>query len=242
MIASQSPWLFIDFDQAMQTRRHARQIAATTNITGIDGNLLYHSLKGLYNKNNLSHIVPSKELHIPKIIHQIILKNSGGQNMQASLPVQCFDGWQYMLWTEKEIAELTLYNKQYYDQTDNCQIKTDLARLEILYQYGGVCIEPNVEYKRILDILHYTYDFYIGIQPLDSHFLQLGTGIIGSRPGHPILKHSIESIKDDWHEKEQQKKTGSVHLTKSFYIMSDLQGNIDIALPSCYLYPLITGS
>ena len=236
-----APWVFVDFDESMQTKLYPNEIATTTRITGIDSNLLYHSLKGLYNKNNLSNIIPSKEVRIPKIIHQIWLGSPVPECFKAYMSSWVefhLDGWQYMLWTEKEIAELDLYNKQFYDDTDNYGIKADLARIEILYLYGGVYVETDFECLRPLDILHYTYDFYIGIQPLDSQFLQLGIGIIGSRAGHPILKHSIEAIKDDWHEKGAPKKSGPVHFTKSFYLMSDIEGNIDIALPASYFYPL----
>ncbi len=236
-----APWVFVDFDESMQTNLYPNEIATTTRITGIDGKLLYHSLKGLYNKNNLSNILPSKELHIPKIIHQIWLGSPVPECFKAYMTswVQFhLDGWQYMLWTEKEINALELYNKKYYDETDNYGIKADMARVEILYQYGGVYVETDFECLRPLDILHYTYDFYIGIQPLDSQFLQLGIGIMGSCAGHPILKHSIETIKDDWHEKGAPKKTGPVHFTRSFFLMSDLNGMIDIALPASYFYPL----
>lgn len=236
-----TPWTYIDFDSSMQTDLHKKEIATTTKIMGIDSNILYHSLKGLYNKNNLSSIVPSKRLRIPKIIHQIWLG--------SPIP-ECFkpyiiswlqyhlEDWQYMLWTDKEIDELNLYNKQYYEETDNYGIKADIARIEILYRYGGVYIETDFECLRPLDVLHYTYDLYVGIQPLDSQFLQLGIGIIGSRAEHPVLKHCIETIKDDWHKKGAPQKTGPIHFTKSFYLMSDLYGNIDIAFPATYFYPL----
>jgi mannosyltransferase OCH1-like enzyme len=236
-----APWVYIDFDESMQTAAYTNEIAATTRITGIDGNILYHSLKGLYNKNNLSNILPSKKLLIPRIIHQIWLGSPVPECYKSYMTSWIefhLDDWQYMLWTEKEITELNLYNKKYYDESDNYGIKADIARAEILYQFGGVYIETDFECLRPLDILHYTYDFYIGIQPLDSQFLQLGIGIIGSRAGHPILKHCIESIKDDWHKKGAPQKTGPIHFTMSFYLMSDLYGNVDIAFPASYFYPL----
>ena len=236
-----APWIYIDFDQSMQAETYTNEIATTTRLTGIDSSILYHSLKGLYNKNNLSSIIPSKKLKIPKIIHQIWLGSPVPECYKSFMNSWIefhLDGWQYMLWTDKEITELSLYNKKYYDETDNYGIKADLARTEILYQYGGVYIETDFECLRPLDILHYTYDFYIGIQPLDSQFLQLGIGIIGSRAEHPILKHCIESVKDDWHKKGAPQKTGPIHFTMSFYLMSDLYGNVDIALPASYFYPL----
>lgn len=235
------PWIYRDFDTSMQTNLYTQEIDATKKVTGIDGKLLYHSLKGLYNKNNLSNIIPSKELRIPKIIHQIWIGSNVPdcfKSFMQSWIDNHFEGWTYMLWTEKEIGNLHLQNKYYYDATDNYDIKSDIARLEILDQIGGVYIDSDFECLKPLDILHYTYDFYVCIQPLDSKFLQLGTGIISSRAGHPILKHCIKTIKDDWHKKGAPQKTGPIHVTKSFFMMADLYGNIDIALPASYFYPL----
>jgi mannosyltransferase OCH1-like enzyme len=235
------PWVYIDFDTSMQSKLYAQEIDATKQVIGIDSKLLYHSLRGLYNKNNLSNIIPSKILRIPKIIHQILLGDHAPEcfkEFMQSWIDNHLEGWTYMLWTEKEIGQLHLHNKYDYDATDNYAVKSYIARLEILYQMGGVYIDSDFESLKPLDILHYTYDFYVGIQALDSKFLQLGTGIIGSCAGHPILKHSIETIKDDGHKKGAPRKIGPIHLTKSFFMMSDLYGNIDIALPASYFYPL----
>ncbi len=241
---SLTPWVELDFDEAMHMEVDAYTKAikqVTKKVVGIDGNLLYHYFRGLYNKNKITNIPPSTTLRIPKIIHQIWL---GGP-----LP-DCFrkfviswlkfhlDGWQYKLWTDADIEALNMHNRGFYNATDNYGIKADLARMEILYQYGGVYVETDFECLRPLDILHYMYDFYVGIQPLDSQFLQLGIGIIGARAGHPILKHSIETIKDDWHKKGAPQKTGPVHFTRSFYAVSGIKDMIDIALPAAYFYPL----
>lgn len=235
------PWVFLDFNTSMELSKYPQSIEMTSQVTGIDGNLLLHFLRGLYNKNNLSNIFPSKELKIPKIIHQIWLGSPlpecFKELMQSWINAH-LDGWQYMLWTDKEAAEIELYNREFYDQVENPGVKSDLLKMEVIYQYGGVYIDTDFECLRPLDILHYTYDFYIGIQPLDSQFLQLGFGIFGARSGHPILRHCIETIKNDWHEKGAPKKTGPVHLTKSFYAVAETEGMTDIAFPASYFYPL----
>ena len=66
-------------------------------------------------------------------------------------------------------------------------MKSDIARYEIIYRYGGVYIDTDFECLRPLDFLHYIYDFYTGIQPLDSAYLQLGIGILAAAPAHPYL-------------------------------------------------------
>ena len=107
-----------------------------------------------------------------------------------------------------------------------------------MYRYGGVYIDTDFECLQPLDIFHYTYDFYTALQPLDSFFVQLGAALVGARPGHPILKYCIDTIKNDWHEHGAPKKTGPVHFTKSFYAVAGKNDTIDIALPASYFYPL----
>src|SRR4029077_19930708 len=107
---------------------------------------------------------------------------------------------------------------------------------EIVYRYGGVYIDVDFECLKPLDIFHHMYDFYTGIQPLDTHFLQLGAALFGAVPGHPILKHCIETIKDDWKRKGAPTKTGPVHYSKSFFATAGKSGLLDVALPSFYFY------
>jgi hypothetical protein len=98
-------------------------------------------------------------------------------------------------------------------------------------------LKPQAELK-IPKIIHHTYDFYTGIQPLDTQFIQLGATLFGGVPGHPIMQHCIETIKDDWHLKGAPTKSGPLHFTKSFYAMAGKNGFKDIALPASYFYPL----
>lgn len=236
------PWKHVSFDNAMQKFSYLRQIAFTQQIVKIDGYDLYGFFKNLYDQFNLSVIEPGDTLKIPKIIHQIWLGSpvpeAYKELMQTWIDFHLGRGWIYKLWTDENVHEITLYNQRYYDETDNYGAKSDILRWELLYQQGGLYVDVDYECLRSFDIFHYTYDFYTGIQPLDTHFVQLGAALVGCRPGHPILKHCIETIKDDWHEKGAPKKTGPVHYTRSFYCMAGKDGNIDIALPPYYVYPL----
>ncbi len=235
-------WVYVDFDESMQTTKYARAIAATKSIVGIEGDALLQFFRKLFEKNNLSCITPAAEVKIPKIIHQIWLGSPVPPELQRYMNtwIKYHVGrdWQYILWTEEDIAQLKLYNQQFYDESDNYGVKSDIARWEILYRMGGVYVDTDFECFRPLDILNYTYDFYIALQPLDALFVQLGIGLVGTIPKHPIIKHCIETIKDDWHEKGAPKKTGPVHFTRSFYQMADRSGLIDIAFPASYFYPL----
>ena len=236
------PWIYVDFDESMKTARYPRAITATMSLVGVDGMVLLNFFRNLFEKNNLSRIVPAREVKIPKIIHQIWLGSPVPpvleRYMNTWIKYHVGREWQYKLWTEEDIAQFRLYNQKFYDASDNYGVKSDIARWEILYSMGGVYVDTDFECFRPLDILHYTYDFYIALQPLDSLFVQLGIGLVGTVPGHPIIKHCIETIKDDWQKKGAPKKTGPVHFTRSFYQMADREGYKDIAFPASYFYPL----
>jgi len=137
-----------------------------------------------------------------------------------------------------DVCAITLDNQELYDQVDNYGVKSDLLKWEIIYRYGGVYIDTDFECLRPLDILHYTYDFYTGMQPLDTLLVQLGAALFAGHPKHPILKHCIATIKDDWHYNGAPKKSGPVHFSKSFLATAGKDNSKDIALPAHYLYPL----
>jgi mannosyltransferase OCH1-like enzyme len=237
-----SDWQYIPFDNAMKKDVYPNSILVTERIIGLDGNTLYDFFKSMYEENNFSVIDPETELKIPKIIHQIWLgsplPDSFIELQQSWIEQHIGRGWLYKLWTDEDVAQMELYNQEFYDATDNYGIKSDILRWELLYMYGGVYIDMDYECLRELDDFHYTYDFYTSLQPLDSFFVQLGNALFGSRPGHPILQHCIETIRNDWHLQGVPRKTGPVHFTKSFYACAGRNGNKDIALPSFYFCPL----
>lgn len=237
---SVEPWIYIDFNTAMQTASFLRSVATTQQVVGIEGTALMHCFKSLYDANNPSRIKPSSALRIPKIIHHVWLGSEVPDEfkefMQSWIDMH-MEGWQYFLWTDEEVAKIKLFNQKFYDATDNYGVKSDIVKWEVVYRYGGVYVDTDFECLKPLDILHYTYDFYTGIQPLDTQFVQLGAALFGAVPGHPILKHCIETIKDDWHHKGAPTKTGPVHFTKSFFAVAGKSDLIDIAFPAYYFYP-----
>ncbi|HEV2916999.1 MAG TPA: glycosyltransferase [Candidatus Babeliales bacterium] len=231
---------YIPFDVAMQKIYYLPEIGNTERIVTIDGITLYNFFKNLYDLHNPA-IIPQKNVPvIPKIIHQIWLGSPVPSIYQHCMQswIDHHPDWHYKLWTDENVHEITLYNKKFYDEAQNYGTKSDILRWEILYQYGGLYVDVDYECFRSFDLLHHIYDFYTGIQPLDTQMVQLGAALVGSRPGHPILEHCIMTIKDHWHLKGAPKKTGPVHFTQSFYAQAGKNGSIDIALPPFYVYPL----
>jgi len=136
-----------------------------------------------------------------------------------------------------DVKNLTFDNKKFFDATRNYGQRSDILKWEVVYRFGGVYIDVDFECTKPLDMLNYMYDFYTGIQPLDTSFIQLGAALFAARPGHPILKQCVETIKDDWHNTQIIISTGPLHFTKCFYEAANQQGLIDVALPASYFYP-----
>jgi len=136
-----------------------------------------------------------------------------------------------------DIKNLSFKNRTFFDKAKNYGQQSDILKWEIVYRYGGAYIEVDLECIKPLDILHHTYDFYTGIIPLDTSFLQLGSALFAAKPKHPILKHCVETIKDDWERVQIIVSTGPLHFTKSFCSKMGKNGMIDVAFPASYFYP-----
>jgi len=136
-----------------------------------------------------------------------------------------------------DVKNLTFDNKKFFDETRNYGQRSDILKWEVVYRFGGIYIDVDFECTKPLDMLNYMYDFYTGIQPLDTSFVQLGAALFAARPGHPILKKCVETIKDDWHNTQIIVSTGPLHFTKCFCETANQNGFIDVALPASYFYP-----
>lgn len=237
---------YISFDRSMQMSKYTQSISNTKKGVGVDGVDLYLALRKLYAKNNLSKIKPSETLRIPKIIHVIWIN---GKIQDCSVPKELkkyidtwkdmHPDWEYKLWTDADVEKIKLHNQDLYDDAKNFGMKSDILRYEIVYKYGGVYVDTDLECLKPLDRLHYTYDFYIGTEPLDSRFLQIGSAILGARPGHPVLKHIIQTMRTSYKKhKGAPDQTGPKHFTRAFFDIIDTLGPNDIVFPCSYFYPL----
>ncbi len=105
--------------------------------------------------------------NIPKIIHQIWMQGESnipdefkknGEKIKLMHP-----DWQYILWDEIKILKLIQsdYNlcKKYYKYNYLHQ-KVDFAKLIILYNYGGICIDMDAYTVKPLDELIEKYGDY----------------------------------------------------------------------------------
>ena len=236
------PWIYHDFDELMSLEKYPNALRYTKNVLAYDGGAFLTLGRELYEKYNPSTLAPQATPIIPKIIHQVWI----GSPVPPVFEKYCktwremHPDWQYILWTDEKVKNefMPLYNQSFYDESESMGVKSDLLKWEIVYRYGGVYVDMDFECLKPLDILHYMYDFYTGYQPLDAFFVQLGAALFAAYPQHPILKHCIETIKDDWHHQGAPKKSGPCHFSKSFMATAGKDGSRDIVFPAFYFYPL----
>lgn len=240
--------VYADFDISMRRLdfEHIIKRDKTEQLVGISGIDLFNYFKKQYEAIHFCITKSSITLRIPKIIHQIWIS----EDNQVPEELRAFQeswkrfhpDWEYCLWTKDDILLLELYNLDLIEKAENPAEKADILRYEILYRFGGLYVDMDQECLQPFDVLHYMYDFYIGIQPLDTGLVQLGIGVIGSMPKHPLLKVCIESIAQNYANENLKNiltaKTGPIHMTRIFKEMAGITGTRDIALPAHYFYPL----
>lgn len=201
-------------------------------------------LSNIYNFHSKRQYSKGSKVRIPKIIHQIWIGPNPFPKFYKMLSdtwKEKHPDWKYILWTDKEVKKLKLLNQHLYDKSKSYIEKSDILRLEILNQFGGIYVDTDFECLKSLGNLNCYYDFYTGIGPSTSKSMT-PNGFIASAPGHPIIKECINKA----YEFVNNKKlfyNGSMHFAHEVkkyllnnYKLSD-SNNRFIAFPVSYFYP-----
>lgn len=176
--------------------------------------------KELYETNKNLQFVNKDQKKIPNVIHFIWV----GPN---PFPKESIDNinswienhpnWTFKFWTDRRrplpnkkmelqlIANFTFdHLKDCYEESDNYAEKADILRYELLFKEGGVYIDHDVKCFKSFKSFHDNYDLYCGLEPphepVLSSSISVCNNVIGSRPGHPVLKKTIENVKAHWEE------------------------------------------
>lgn len=223
--------------------------------------------KAVYEKNIPFLEMKSTMLRAPKIIHFIWIgprpfPRESIENVRSW--VAKHPDWTIKFWTDrdrplphKQMQLVRIQDFHFfklfdcYKKSDNYAEKSDLLRYEILYQEGGIYVDHDVKCFRSFEPLCRSYDLFCGMEMPHSTCLSSSVfttnNIIGSRPGHPILKRSIEWLDQEWDriEKEYAGKDKDAIINRvahrtfaafgdSFKLFANRESNRDIALPTFY--------
>ncbi|MDQ0240161.1 glycosyltransferase family 32 protein [Arthrobacter bambusae] len=130
----------------------------------------------------------SSELNvIPRIIHQIWFGGDVPEYLTRLMQTwrELHPDWKYMLWTESNIPRLA--NQTQFDHARLFAVKADIARVEILREFGGVYVDADYECHRPIDPLVGGASMMV----LSEGDGSITNSIIGSIPGHGLLEDLI---------------------------------------------------
>lgn len=186
---------------------------------------------------------------IPKVIHYCWF----GNGEKSELVLKCIESWKKYC-PDYEIIE---WNENNYDVTKNRYMREayeekrwgfvpDYARIDIVYQNGGIYLDTDVEVVKNFDSLLNNESFFGFERGGEAYQVNLGSGF-GSIKGNEILKKIM-----DYYDKCSFKNSdGTLNLTpspiinsKTFiengFIMNNQYQNVlgNIVLPFDYLAPL----
>jgi len=122
------------------------------------------------------------------------------------------DGWEIKLWTESSIKDF--HDKipassrvrdayKYAIEIENYGMASDITRLEILYEFGGLYVDIDYYCFRCFNDLHQEFDFYCGAS--NTGCIEINNGLIGSRKGYFLIHGMMEKI-SDWFSSRQNVK------------------------------------
>lgn len=142
---------------------------------------------------------------IPKLIHAIWLG-------EFQAPIEWLEtwkpfcekyNWKFKLWNDVDIKNLKLVNEKQFNESKSYQQKSDIARYEILYRFGGMYIDCDMIYlgNDIEKIIPLDSKMFIGVCESPSPSLNktigspcIANGFMICPPGHAIMKRCIDAI------------------------------------------------
>lgn len=105
--------------------------------------------------------------------------------------------WEHMLWTEADLDGLDMVNRELYEAArkespeDWIRWRADIARLEVLNQFGGVHADTDSVAVAPLDPL-LDIPCWLAESPNAAGYAT--SAVFGAEPGHPFVVHCMEQL------------------------------------------------
>jgi len=131
---------------------------------------------------------------IPHTVHQIWLGGPLPERFKAwsSTWKSKNPSWSHRLWGDADVPNLNMRRKEAFDTATNLGEKSDIMRLEILEQFGGLYVDTDFECLRALEPIHTRHDFYAALSNVG--LFEVSNGIIAAVPGHPIITAALDNV------------------------------------------------
>ena len=165
------------------------------------------------NPTSISYISNSK---IPKIIHFVWIGNNQFPNQYylfLNSWIDKYPDFTFCFWNEHNL--FTLLNQDIFDESITYAQKSDIARYEILYNYGGIYVDADFYSIKNIEELLNNIDIFSGFESDDF----IAIGLMGFNKYNRYLKNLILYIELNYHLNKNNNipnQTGPVYFT-NFY-------------------------
>jgi inositol phosphorylceramide mannosyltransferase catalytic subunit len=184
---------------------------------------------------------PGYKQIVPKKIHQIWI---GGQapkkyDLWRNSWKKNHPDYEYFLWDEQKILQLDLINRKQFVETKYPVVKSNLARHEILFKFGGIYVDTDFESLKKIEEKYLTRSFMAG--EVCGYSPNINDAIMIASKGSKLLELVINGFK----KKKLPSKMNPMeilHYCGVFYLSKIIKKNRkilrDIVItPSQYFYP-----
>lgn len=159
---------------------------------------------------------------IPKVIHRIWVGDPMPDHLEqfGETWKRHHPDWDHVLWTDDDMP--VLKNQRLYDQAEELapgnvgQLRSDIARYEILHAQGGIYVDADLECLRPLDALLNGVACFAG---WERQHTWVGNTILGAVPSHPFFADLIRGLPANVRRRagsRPNKLTGPQYLTRIY--------------------------
>ena len=96
--------------------------------------------------------------------------------------------WQFRTWGPGDLDWLT--NRWLFDRAPSYAQKADIARYEVVFRFGGVYLDTDMECLKPIDALIDGLSFFAGREINGA----IGSAMFGAAPSHPILGEAVRRL------------------------------------------------
>ncbi len=213
-----------------------------------------------YNENSsLTRDHVPTDLHIPHVLHIVWVG-------PRPFPRQYVDNlrswqqhhptWTMKFWTDshKRACPIEGMEKQLLGDIHFIRLKPLLTKIknvreaaaligyEVVFNQGGVFVDPSMVCDAPFEEYHAAFDFYAGLcaphaDAVDGSKVVLSNRLFGAKRHHPILKETIEEVARYGQDSEKLMQS---NIEKAFTVGVrrglNIQDNRDVVLPSSYFF------
>jgi len=127
---------------------------------------------------------------ITRVFHRIWLGSTVPRDVRevGRAWIELNPRWELRTWHEWNLPALR--NQLWFDHAASHASRADIARLELLYRFGGVYLDTDEEALQPIEPMIAQDACFVGFE--DDQWL--GTAIIGAAPRHPFIRLLIDGI------------------------------------------------